>query len=221
MKTQRQQGLHRLKLKILAYANFYYISRVAKLEKALAKKPQVLQIDMIGTGEIPADTALLIRSVIMERSPKTRVVTHARSSLQGSSVLVWLLGDVRLIRDDARLFFRRAALGDDGELAAESLWENEDSNSWDPSSEVDPDEADYVRVLELINQFLPVKELAGRMVGPAVLRQFGLVENEKVDEFLATAFERKGKTAKSPADESTENHDRGDSKTKRSRPARR
>ena len=63
---------------------------------------------MVGMGEIPADTALLIRSVLLKRSPKTRIITNARNSLQGGSALVWLLGDKRIIRDDARLYFRRA-----------------------------------------------------------------------------------------------------------------
>jgi len=46
-------------------------------------------------------------------------------------------------------------------------------------------------VLECINEFLPVKELAGRLIEMPVLRQFGLVENEKVDHFLATVFSAK------------------------------
>jgi hypothetical protein len=33
-----------------------------------------------------------------------------------------------------------------------------------------------------------VKELAGRVINLPVLRQFGLVENEKLDRFLATAL---------------------------------
>lgn len=43
-------------------------------------------------------------------------------------------------------------------------------------------------MLQLINEFLPVNELAGRIVGVPVLRQFSLVENAQVDNFLATAF---------------------------------
>jgi hypothetical protein len=43
-------------------------------------------------------------------------------------------------------------------------------------------------VLQVINEFLPVKEMAGRIIGVSVLKQFGLVENEQVDGFLATAF---------------------------------
>ena len=58
----------------------------------------------------------------------------------------------------------------------------------DSYSSVDPEDADYVRVLEHINEFLPVTEFAGRIINVGVLRQFGLVENEQVDCFLATAF---------------------------------
>jgi hypothetical protein len=45
-------------------------------------------------------------------------------------------------------------------------------------------------VLQLINEFLPVKEMAGRLIGAPVLRQFGLIENEKVDRFLAIVFSK-------------------------------
>jgi len=137
-------------------------------------------------GEIPADSALLIRSVLMKSFAETRIITNARSSLQGGSVLVWLLGDTRMIRDDARIHFRRADLA---EAAEAKLDDKETEPKYrDSYSEIDPEEGDYARVLQLINEFLPVKELAGHLIGVPVLRQFGLVENEKVDEFLTTAF---------------------------------
>ena len=42
-------------------------------------------------------------------------------------------------------------------------------------------------------------EFAGRIVNVSVLRQFGLVENEQVDSFLATAFRKsKGERALVP-----------------------
>ena len=68
-----------------------------------------------------------------------------------------------------------------------------DSYSW-----FDPDEGDYARVLNLINQFLPVKEMVGRLIGVQVLRQFGLIENEKVDSLLAAAFSKSPEPAKRP-----------------------
>ena len=67
-------------------------------------------------------------------------------------------------------------------------WKESDLKYLDSFSEVDPEDADYIKVLRLIDEFLPVKELAGRVVNAPVLRQFGLVENEKLDRFLATAF---------------------------------
>jgi hypothetical protein len=183
-----RQGRRQFQLNLLAYGNYYYIERIARLEAALAKKPRSLQINMVGVGEIPADMALLIRSVLMKRSLKTRIVTNARNSLQGGSVLVWLLGDSRIIRDDARLFFRRADLSEDEEDKPNEVWKDDEPKYCDSFSEIEPEEGDYARVLQLINEFLPVKELAGRLIEVPVLRQFGLVENEQVDCFLATAF---------------------------------
>jgi hypothetical protein len=187
MKTPSRQSRRPFKLMLLGYGNHYYIERIARLETALARKPRTLQLDLIGVGEIPADSALLIRSVLLKRSPKTRLITNARSSLQNGSVLVWLLGDTRLLRDDARLFFRRATLPEGDEAKQEDEW-NGEPKFRDSFSEIDPEEGDYARVLQCINEFLPVKELAGRLIEMPVLRQFGLVENEKVDHFLATAF---------------------------------
>lgn len=183
MKSKSRQRLVRFQVKLLPYGNSYYIDRIEQLEKALARKPKTIQIDLIGVGEIPADSALLMRSVLMARSPKTRLITNARSSLQGGSVLVWLLGDQRIIRDDARLHFRRLDLSE--EIETENDIEPKYCDSF---SEIDPEEGDYARMLQIINEFLPVKELAGRLIGVPVLRQFGLIENERVDGFLATAF---------------------------------
>jgi hypothetical protein len=187
MKTQTRQGRRRFQLKIISYGNSYYIERITELERVLSRKPRVIQIDMIGVGEIPADCALLIRSVLMARSPKTRVITNARSSLQGGSVLVWLMGDKRIIRDDARLYFRRVEWSE-GDVQMTELGKVKEQAYRDSYSEIDPEEADYVSVLQRINEFLPVKELAGRPFGTPVLKQFGLVDSEAWDKFLAVAF---------------------------------
>src|ERR1700744_2676702 len=126
MKIKSPKGLRRFQLKILGYGNSYYIEKVAELEKALAKNPRHFQIDMIGGGEIPADMALLIRSVLNQHATKTQLITNARSSLQNGSVLVWLSGESRIIRNDARIFFRRAELSDDEEPDENKVWKDSD-----------------------------------------------------------------------------------------------
>jgi hypothetical protein len=187
MKKKSRPALRRFKVEVRSWGN--YVERIADLERALAKKPGTLQIEIVGTGEIPADVALRFRTALMERSPKTRIVTNAHSSLQGGSVLLWLLGDSRTIREDARLYFRRTTWSDDNEVKENGAKDDEPAYR-DSYSEIDPDEGDYARVLQVINEFLPVKEMAGRLIGASVLRQFGLVENEKVDSFLATVFSK-------------------------------
>jgi hypothetical protein len=188
MKKKSRQGLRRFQVEVRSWGN--YAERIAELERALAKKPRVLRIEIVGTGEIPADAALRFRTALMERSPRTRITTNAHSSLQGGSVLLWLLGESRTIRDDARLYFRRTTWSEEDEV--EENGGPEEPAYHDSYSTVDPDEGDYARVLQLINEFLPVNEMAGRLISAQVLRQFGLIENEMVDKFLATVF------AKSP-----------------------
>jgi len=155
MKTrskQRRQRLRRFQLKILAYGNAYYIDRIAQLEAALSRKPRVLQIELVGVGEIPADLALLLRSVLLGRSPKTRITAVARSSLRGGSVLVWLLGDRRIIRDDARMYLRRIDLSED-EAQQSEVWKHSVPEYRDSFSEIDPEEGDYARN-EKVDRFL-------------------------------------------------------------------
>lgn len=188
MKTKTKPRFRKFELRLLSYGSNYYIRKISKLEKLLARKPDTVQIDMIGVGEIPADMALLIRSVLLERSPRTKIVTNARSSLQNGAVLVWLQGDQRLIRDDARVFFKRDPLADEDPVEVYAGLGEAEQKYKDSYSTVDPEDADYERVLQLINEFLPVNEFAGRIVNVGVLRDFGLVESEHQDNFLATAF---------------------------------
>jgi hypothetical protein len=202
----------------LHYGNTYYIQRIEALEDALKKRPRQLQIDLLGEGEIPADGALLIRSVLLERSPKTRIITNARSSLQNGSVLVWLMGDCRTIRADARVYFRRPE-DSDGE-ATDKTWKEGDLKFSESDPEIDPEEADYAKVLALINEFLPVKELTGQPIEVPVLRQFGLVDNAKLDDFLATVFGRQKERRTETADGSKPNQVRAKSKASPSEQAR-
>lgn len=188
MKTETKLEPHRFELRQLGFNDDYYLSRIYRLEEILAEQPEQLQIDIVGECAIPADTALLIRSVLNERSPKTLLITHARSSISGGSALIWLLGDVRLIRDDAKLFFRRLETSELGEVTVDEPWRNPEADGYDAGSEVNPAEDEYARVLDAINEFLPVKEMAGRMIGIPVLKQFGLLENDSLNRVLASAF---------------------------------
>ena len=186
--TNYGQEFLRYQLNLLYNGNTYYLERVAKLEDALGDVPKHLQLDLMGDGEIDAEWALVIRDVLTQRSPNTKLITNARSCLKNGSALVWLLGDRRLIRADAKVFFRRANLIEDADVGMEKVWNDYSMQYIDSYSEADPEEASQAQVLHYINEFLPVRELAGRMIDVRTLRQFGLVENDQLDRFLADAF---------------------------------
>jgi len=186
MKRTVKRGPRKLELRI-SWAS-YYIDWAARLTKILRDKPRTVEIDIVGSGDIEADAALLIRAALMERSPRTRIVVNARSSLQGGGVMIWLLADKRTIREDAHVFFRRADLPEDAAVDPNADGKEAEPKYRDSYSQIDPDEGDYARVLKVINEYLPVPEFAGKLIGTAVLKQFGLIDNERVDAFLASAF---------------------------------
>ncbi len=212
MIKKSRQGLRRFRVEVRSWGN--YVEQIAELRRVLAKKPRTLQIEIIGTGEIPADSALRFRTALMERSPKTRVVTNAHSTLQGGSLLLWLLGDSRTIRDDARLYFRRTTLSEDDEVQENGASHDEEPAYRDSYSAIDPDEGDYARVLQIINEYLPVKEMAGRLIGVRVLRQFGLIENDKMDSYLANVFSKCPETAEGPSNATNQQRVQGRGKAR-------
>ena len=64
----------------------------------------------------------------MARSPGTRIITNARSSLQGSSVLLWgwaIIENIR--RDDAKVYFRRTTLSEEDEVQENGTWQNDEA----------------------------------------------------------------------------------------------
>jgi hypothetical protein len=188
MMTNYGQELLRFSLNLLYCGNNYYIDRVAKLEDALADVPKQIHLEMIGDGEIDADWALVLHEVLNQRSEKTQLITNARSSLKNGSALVWLLGDRRLIREDARLFFRRANLTEEAEVHPDKIWNDRELQYADSFSEADPEEAVHAQVLRYIDEFLPVRELAGQIIDVRTLRQFGLVGSDKLDLLLAATL---------------------------------
>lgn len=180
MNTEPKLINGRFQFKVLPFGALYYPDRIGQLQELLARKPDRLEIELIGKGEIHGDAALAIRSVLRERWPGTRVVMHARSSLMNATVLVWLLGDERTIREDAWLYFRGT------QSPEEEVWTEHAAKFLDLKGEPDLDEIDHARVLELINEYLPAKEFANRCVKPAELRQFGLIESSQLDQLLAS-----------------------------------
>lgn len=188
MKTRKRSTPFHEKLIVSLSSWGDYHDEIRKLEKLLVKKPASVEIEFIGIGEMPPDSALIFRMMLIARPSRTRIITHARSSLKDSSVLLWLLGDRRLIREDAHFLITAAGPYEDPDKGP-AVWKG-------PHDETDVENVDYVRVLHRINEFLPVRELAGELFGADTLRQFGLLEQDQADEMLRTLLARPRRTSR-------------------------
>jgi len=176
MTTKIHDGQFKAVIRLKPYA--FYVDEIYQLENCLAQKPKRLQLDLTGSGRVPSDTVLLVQSILQGRPQEMQFVTNARSSLHGAAVLIWLLGDVRMIREDARLYF--ASVGEFAERVI--TWRERSLCDEDPF-----EKDDYLKVLRAINEYLPVRELADQPITVPTLRELGLVDNEAMEKLLASA----------------------------------
>ena len=144
------------------------------LIEVLAREPAMLTMRFVGVHQMCPDSALLIVETMKGKSPKTKIVTEAWSSLIEGSALIWLSGDSRRIRSTAWLFFRNSQLVKNRE--PQLPWEMEGMFCPGPSFHLR--ERDYQTVLRLINRYLPVKDLADTPVTPHILSEYCLLEGQ-------------------------------------------
>jgi hypothetical protein len=104
------------------------------------------------------------------------------------------LASGRLIRDDARVFFKQNPLADQNPVEVYAGFGGAESKYKDSYSSFNPDDVDYTQVLKHIDEFLPVRHFAGRIVTVNILREFGLVDNRPVGA-LPAAVPSKSKKA--------------------------
>lgn len=158
------------------------------LERAFARKPNQVTVDLVGPGALLPDTALILHEVILDRPPATQFVTRARSGLVDASILPWLLGDRREMRSTGwvylsipkplqkRLNPAWAAETEDPPWCDDGLFGFflVDSHYW----------ADWEQVLRLIEPYLPLDDIAGKRLGPSALRCLGILDGNPIDRLL-------------------------------------
>jgi hypothetical protein len=149
---------------------------VDELEECLAKKPPQLTLKFVGIQRMDSDPVLLIYDTLLKKDETTQLITDARSPIVGNGVLLWLAGDVRLIRPTAWLRFENPKAGrqrrrhhpwDD-----RHEWWQEEEDSGVPEESRNPNPQ---TILKLMNRYLPVQILVGRLLTPHVLDEFCLL----------------------------------------------
>jgi len=154
----------------------------AKIKKAIGKSPKVISLEIVGTGNISQDMALVIWDLVQDaKKTGIRFITKARSSLYDGSLLLLLLGDARSVRSTG--FFQIDSL---------NRLENNDWSEFEsrkPSCiDVPAWVTNYREVFQIMNQYIPAEELADKRIPLVKLGEYGLLNNIQEEKSFQSLF---------------------------------
>jgi hypothetical protein len=132
---------------------------IRKVEEALESKPRELEIIIQHRGSIEQDTVLILWEILTNRDKRTHLKVNVRSSLTDGVLLLVLMADSRVIRKHSYVML------EDPKLVTEPDFERHESERFSfyssPSSK-DAFSHDYLKVVELMNQYIEVSKVCGK-----------------------------------------------------------
>jgi hypothetical protein len=152
------------------------------VKSALAKKPKILSIDLVGVRQISQDIVLAIWDLVQDaKKGGLKVITRAYSSLYDGSLLLLLIGDIRRIRKNTAF------------IQLDSLKRLESTDFSDlPRKLCVIDEPawlfNYRHVVKIMNHYIPVEELADKRLPMEVLGEYGLLDSVEEETELVKLF---------------------------------
>jgi len=161
------------------------VTQLSLLESAIEKEVPIFTLELIGPSVMASDKALLLYDALMQRNPKTRLITYARSCLLDATVLLWLAGDERRIRETT--WVQMDSLE---RLLDTQPWKNPEVARRKNSKFVTEPAwvTDYRTAAQLLNEYLPLEEVADRPIYKEELEEMGLLTSSEEERYLAECF---------------------------------
>lgn len=162
---------------------------VLELEAALVagpKRPKGLLLKLIGPGGLPHWAALAMHDLLRHRPPEIRLAAQAYTPLLSGDALLWLEAEARSLAPGAFILLptAEAASSMEGDLigsgASGGIYFLMQQTLMEGSL---AHRTGFELVLARLEEFLPVREWAGRALFAAELREFGLLD-DGIDDFL-------------------------------------
>jgi len=163
------------------------VIQLSHLESAIEREPSLINLQLIGPSVMASDKALLLYDALMQRSPKTRLITYARSCLLDASVLLWLAGDERRIRETT--WIQMDSLE---RLLDTEPWKSPEAARRRSISKFVTEPAwvtDYRTASRILNEYLPLEEVADRPIYKAELDEMGLLSKSGEEMILSKLFQ--------------------------------
>jgi len=153
-----------------------YLPAIRELEaKLLLTDTSELHLTLLGTEVVTPDLALAIWDLLQQRPAGMRLVTKSMSCLVESNILPWLAGDVRILRNDAWIYFTPSILSRKATLHKAKTGSNSYHSGSASSFEIDD-----ARVIELISHYLPLKLAKRHLWLPEIAEWIDVVATQRV-----------------------------------------
>jgi hypothetical protein len=159
------------------------------LVDALAKKPKILVWELTGFFSLCPDFCLTVFNLLKnDRDPGTRLVVKVNCSLVGSSLL-WVCAADEIQFCPGRCFRFRSL-----DSFEAMIGRSKGTESFQGEQQESAAVFEYRQCLRILDEYLPVNQLADKLVPMEMLKEFNLGMNQEEEKAFARLFERDSAT---------------------------
>jgi len=152
-----------------------------KLKDAISRCPRVLKIELIGMGVIHPNVVLAIHDLLISRNSSISLEVAVRTNICDGTMIFVVLADKIKIRANAWVQIAKLEENDCEKFSLPSR-----SNTIHESATV----RDYRMVMEILNEYVPIKELYNKRVGlEQVLKDYWMLNNSDEEKQLTDLFD--------------------------------
>ena len=156
------------------------------IQNAISECHDSLKLELLGPGLMLPDTALMIYHAFRKRPTWMSIHAHSHTCMMDGAILPWLLADTRSIRPDAWIQVSEAAT-----FLHDFACGRGDYSTAVLAAEETAADTDTRTIHRLLDEFLPVAEIAGLRLFEPDLRELGLIRGEDEPDTLAELFAAK------------------------------
>jgi hypothetical protein len=146
------------------------------VKDAISKKPEVLEIDLVGLGSLPQDLCLSLWYLLTSKDPKTHLVVCCNANLIDGEVLILIAANERKIRPKTWMEISSLKKYEAMDFSRRGWSSKQSGSQHDEPFFI----TDYRNVFEIMNRYLDCECLSkGRVDIGQTFREYGLLNNQE------------------------------------------
>jgi hypothetical protein len=157
----------------------------SNLKEAISKKPSVMEIDLVGLGNLPQDLCLSLWYLLTSKDPKTHLVVSCNGNLVDGEVLILLAADEKKIRPRTWMEISSLKKYEAMDFSRRAWSSKQFGSQHDEPFFI----TDYRNVFEIMNRYLPCELISkGRVDIRETFKEYGLLHSEQEEESFRNLF---------------------------------